>query len=1108
MISACIIASFAYAGNLKPVAQKISEKKTLQQQFQQVQLFEITTASVSRAVQLRTTVSESSVMEFRQQDVQSILNAKPENVIFRIPQAGGTLVELELYRSDIFTPDFAITTSGSNGKPVPYTGGVHYWGIVKGDYNSIAAISVFDNEVMGMVSTHDGNFVLGKLENDKQARHIYYNERHLSAASNLKCFTEEDNVSYKQKDLQGSNKVMANCIRLFWEVNLDIYNGKGSVANAANYVTGLFNQSAVIYANDAIPVELSEVFVWNTTSPYTSTSTSGLLGQFQNYRNTINGDLGHLLGYAGGGGVAAGFNGICAANLNSSQCYSGISSSYQNVPTYSWSVEVVTHEQGHLMGSRHTHACVWNGNNTAIDNCGPTAGYGYEGSCSGAPTPVGGGTIMSYCHLVGSVGINFNNGFGTQPKNVILNNFNNGVCLTACIGTSCMPSVNMSTAGIQTTTATFNWAPVSNAVSYNIRYRVVGAGTWLTGTSATATYNAIGLTPGANYEWQVQTICSGGSSIYTISTNFTTTPQTCLPPANLSTTNVSFSSATFNWSAASGALSYNVQYRIVGSGTWSTGTTATTSFNASGLTASSNYEWQVQTVCSGGGISSFSSSSLFTTTAQPCISSQNNYTTGITDVSATLNWNSGVGGAVGYNLRHRIVGTGSWINNSVNAPATSLSISGLIPASNYEWQIQTNCTGGQSAYSNSVLFTTLASPCNTPANMSAGSVTTNSATLSWSAVTGAVSYNVHYRISGTGIWTPANTSNTSYNASGLTASSVYEWQVQTVCQSDTSSYSSLATFTTSPCAIPGGLSSTNITSTSADLSWSAVSYATGYIVQWRVTGAGIWNNSSASANSYSLINLTANTTYEWQVQTICPGGNSAYSSIAAFTTSTAGCTDIYETNETVASAKIIAVNADIFGLITPSTDVDWYRFTTVKPNTNLMITLTNLPADYDVKLFATNGTSNLGTSQNRGLLNETIKRASNSNATYYLKVYPWQGANNANLCYTLKVNVASTPFPSPRYAGGNGSESSDNSVILYPNPASELFNINFNSFEIAAGHIFIYNSIGQRVYTSALLVAEGFNSFTVNSSPFPKGIYIFELELNGITQRMMFSVTH
>jgi hypothetical protein len=93
--------------------------------------------------------------------------------------------------------------------------------------------------------------------------------------------------------------------------------------------------------------------------------------------------------------------------------FSSIGSTYSTVPTYSWSVEVVTHEFGHLLGSQHTHACVWNGNNTAIDGC-----YTTEGGCANPGIPSGGGTIMSYCHLT-NTGINFTKGFGTQPGNII-----------------------------------------------------------------------------------------------------------------------------------------------------------------------------------------------------------------------------------------------------------------------------------------------------------------------------------------------------------------------------------------------------------------------------------------------------------------------------------------------------------------------------------------------------------------------------------------------------------------------------------------------------------------------------------------------------------------
>jgi hypothetical protein len=112
--------------------------------------------------------------------------------------------------------------------------------------------------------------------------------------------------------------------------------------------------------------------------------------------------------------------------------YSGVGRSFQEIPTYSWSVNVVTHEIGHNLGSRHTHDCVWNGNATAIDRCGIQAGYGSSSSCnSSAPIPPA-GTVMSYCHLVGSSRVDLALGFGDQPGDLIRDRVYNADCLVPC----------------------------------------------------------------------------------------------------------------------------------------------------------------------------------------------------------------------------------------------------------------------------------------------------------------------------------------------------------------------------------------------------------------------------------------------------------------------------------------------------------------------------------------------------------------------------------------------------------------------------------------------------------------------------------------------------
>lgn len=447
--------------------------------------------------------------------------APPAHLQLALPTRSGHL-ELLLEKVDPFTDDLTVVAA-STGAAVPWEHGAHYRGMVQGRPGSLVALSFFKDEVMGFVSTGDEDLTIGPLEGDPESTHVLYRNADLRNPPQLVCGTPDDGAPYTREQLEmPAADRSAKCVRIYWEVNYDIFQGKGSVTNATNYVTGLFNQSATIYGNDGISVALSQVYVWDVASPYTATSTSTLLDQFGATRTSFNGDIAALLGYAGGGGIAW-LSGLCTSNIAHRMGYCGISSSYQNVPTYSWSVEVVTHEQGHIMGSKHTHACAWNGNNTAIDGCGPAAGY-TEGTCATGPLPTGvGGTIMSYCHLVSGVGINFNNGFGPQPLAVILNNINNASCLAACGGASCGAPTGLGATGVTTTSATLGWTAASGATSYVLQWKPASGSTWTTVSGITGTtYGLAGLTAGTTYQFQVSTVCSGGSSAYASPVSFTT----------------------------------------------------------------------------------------------------------------------------------------------------------------------------------------------------------------------------------------------------------------------------------------------------------------------------------------------------------------------------------------------------------------------------------------------------------------------------------------------------------------------------------------------------------------------------------------------------------
>jgi hypothetical protein len=85
----------------------------------------------------------------------------------------------------------------------------------------------------------------------------------------------------------------------------------------------------------------------------------------------------------------------------------------------------------------------------------------------------------------------------------------------------------------------------------------------------------------------------------------------CAVPTSLASSSVTSSSASLSWAAVTGAASYNVRYRTVGSAAWLTTTVATATKSLTGLTSGSNYEFQVQAVCTSAG--AYSGSANFTT---------------------------------------------------------------------------------------------------------------------------------------------------------------------------------------------------------------------------------------------------------------------------------------------------------------------------------------------------------------------------------------------------------------------------------------------------------------------------------------------------------------
>ena len=140
--------------------------------------------------------------------------------------------------------------------------------------------------------------------------------------------------------------------------------------------------------------------------------------------------------------------------------------------------------------------------------------------------------------------------------------------------------------------------------------------------------------------------------------------------------------------------------------------------------------------------------------------------------------------------------------------------------------------------SNANFTITAGSSCGDPTNLTTTAIGDNVATLGWTAVSGAVSYAVDYKLSTATTWTSFSTAQTTTtaNLSGLTQGTAYNWRVRANCSTASGNYVTANFTTTAPfvCTSPTGLTST-VTSSSATVSWTAVSGAVSYAVDRKST---------------------------------------------------------------------------------------------------------------------------------------------------------------------------------------------------------------------------------------------------------------------------------
>jgi len=535
---------------------------------------------------------------------------------------------------------------------------------------------------------------------------------------------------------------------------------------------------------------------------------------------------------------------------------------------------------------------------------------------------------------------------------------------------------SLAASSVAQTTLTLGWTASTDNVAVT-GYDIYKNGSLLT-TVSTTSYNVTGLTAATAYTFYVKAKDAAGnvsaaSTTLSVTTTSATDTQAPTAPTNLAASSVAQTTLTLGWTASTDNVGVT-GYDIYKNGTLLTTVTATT-YNVTGLTAATAYTFYAKAKDAAGNVSAASTTINVTTastTVSYCTSKGNSVAdewiskvvigaftntstaAGYTDftsktialtagASASITLTPGFSGS-SYSEYWRI-----WIDyngdkdfdetnelafdaGSASSTAKTGTINVISTASgSTRMRVSMKYNAAPTAceafsYGSVQDFTvTFGTSTDTqaptaPTNLAASSVAQTTLTLGWTASTDNVAVTGYDIYKNGTLLTTVTT--TSYNVTGLTAATAYTFYVKakdaagnvSAASSTISATTTSATDTQAPTA-PTSLAFSNITQTSATLSWTASTDNVG------VTGYKIYKNGillgTATSTTYSLTGLTAATTYTLAVAAYDASSNVSTQATTSLTTLVA------TTTKTETFANFSASSSYVTGTFTGQDGSTW-----------------------------------------------------------------------------------------------------------------------------------------------------------------------------------------
>ena len=337
---------------------------------------------------------------------------------------------------------------------------------------------------------------------------------------------------------------------------------------------------------------------------------------------------------------------------------------------------------------------------------------------------------------------------------------------------------------------------------------------------------------------------------------------------------------TVSWAPVAGATSCNVYQGTTAGITKTTGTKVgtnitTSTYTVTGLANGTTYYFMVTAVNSAGE-SGGSVVKSATPSATPTAGGTTNVRGAAGAGKASISWDASTG-ATTYNIYYStLTGVTKTNGTRITGAVSPMDVTGLTNGTTYFFVVTAVNANGESAESIPVSVTPSASPPPAaPTGVTAISNGNAGVTISWSAVSGATSYNIYWsttygvtKANGTKITGAVSPS----VVTGLTNGPPYFFVVTAVNANGESAESTEV----SPPAAPTGVTAT-AGNGQVTISWSAVSGATSYNIYWSTTSGVTKTNSTmitGASSPYTHTNRTNGTIYYYIVTTVNSSGES------------------------------------------------------------------------------------------------------------------------------------------------------------------------------------------------------------------------------------------